>query len=57
MQILVGMTGIVIAMLSVTGVYIWWKKRRVRKLTASSQRAADNKARNQRIPNPQEAGL
>jgi uncharacterized iron-regulated membrane protein len=57
MQILVGITGIVIAMLSVTGVYIWWKKRWVRKLTASSRRAADNKARNQRIPNPQEAGL
>ena len=32
MQILVGIMGIVIAMLSVTGVYIWWKKRKARML-------------------------
>ncbi len=29
-RILVGVLGLAIAMLSVTGVYIWWKKRRVR---------------------------
>ncbi len=33
-RILVCVAGIVIAMLSVTGVYIWWRKRRARRLSA-----------------------
>ena len=35
MQIFVCVMGLVITMLSVTGVYIWWKKRRARKFSAS----------------------
>jgi len=46
MQILVGVMGIVIAMLSITGVYIWWKKRRGRKLPASGGRRNDGSALN-----------
>jgi len=33
-QVFVCLLGLVVAMLSVTGVYIWWKKRRGRKLGA-----------------------
>jgi uncharacterized iron-regulated membrane protein len=29
-RVLVALTGVVIAMLSLTGIYIWWKKRRAR---------------------------
>ena len=35
MEILVGIMGIVISMLSITGVYIWWKKRKGRVMAAS----------------------
>jgi len=37
MQILVGIMGIVIAMLSITGVYIWWKKRAVQRRAAEQR--------------------
>ena len=44
-QIVVCITGIVIAMLSITGIYIWWKKRRARKhseaMKAEAELAAD----------------
>lgn len=33
-RILISVMGIVVAMLSVTGVYLWWKKRRARKVSA-----------------------
>ena len=54
-QILVGIMGLVIAMLSITGVYIWWKKRRVRRLAAARQRPASGQATKQTLPNPWEA--
>jgi uncharacterized iron-regulated membrane protein len=38
-RILVCTLGLVITMLSVTGVYIWWKKRRARKLASARARA------------------
>ncbi|MFY9644958.1 MAG: PepSY-associated TM helix domain-containing protein [Terriglobales bacterium] len=37
-RFLVFLTGLVIAVLSYTGVYIWWRKRRVRKLSVSVHR-------------------
>ncbi|HET6377763.1 MAG TPA: PepSY-associated TM helix domain-containing protein [Methylocella sp.] len=37
-RIFVCLTGLVIAMLSVTGVYIWWKKRRARKVSAARRK-------------------
>ncbi|MNO08416.1 hypothetical protein D3C81_2310440 [compost metagenome] len=42
-RILISAMGLVIAMLSVTGVIIWWRKRaaRVRSLQNKSQRQAD----------------
>ncbi len=40
MQVLVGVMGIVIAMLSVTGVYIWWKKLAARRGTKKRSRLA-----------------
>jgi uncharacterized iron-regulated membrane protein len=42
MQIVVGIMGVVIAMLSITGVYVWWKKRKVRVLAASRRRIAES---------------
>jgi uncharacterized iron-regulated membrane protein len=39
-QIFVCALGFVTAMLSVTGVYIWWRKRRVRRLSTSRRRLA-----------------
>jgi uncharacterized iron-regulated membrane protein len=39
-QIFVCVLGVAIAMLSVTGVYIWWRKRTVRRLPASRRRLA-----------------
>jgi uncharacterized iron-regulated membrane protein len=33
-QILVCVVGLLVAMLPVTGIYIWWRKRRVRTMTA-----------------------
>ena len=38
-RILVSLFGLVVAMLSVTGVYIWWKKRKVRALSKSRSEA------------------
>jgi len=54
-QIVVGIMGIIIAMLSITGTYIWWKKRRVRRLAAARQRPAGGQATNHKIPSPREA--
>ena len=34
-RILISLLGVVVAMLSVTGVYIWWKKHRARKVVAT----------------------
>nr|WP_315479791.1 PepSY-associated TM helix domain-containing protein [uncultured Rhodoferax sp.] len=34
-RILISLLGVVVAMLSVTGVYIWWKKRRARQVVAT----------------------
>ncbi|MGA7411825.1 MAG: PepSY-associated TM helix domain-containing protein, partial [Bryobacteraceae bacterium] len=34
-RILVSLFGLILVMLSVTGIYIWWKKRKVRKLSAT----------------------
>jgi uncharacterized iron-regulated membrane protein len=39
-RILVCMTGIVIAMLSITGVYVWWKKRAARIRRPSERKAS-----------------
>ncbi|HTT23691.1 MAG TPA: PepSY-associated TM helix domain-containing protein [Candidatus Sulfotelmatobacter sp.] len=39
-QVFVCLLGLVVAMLSVTGVYIWWKKRKGRIVAASRQRQA-----------------
>jgi uncharacterized iron-regulated membrane protein len=36
-RILISVMGVVVAMLSVTGVYIWWKKRRARKKSAARE--------------------
>ena len=55
MQVVVGIMGIVIAMLSITGVYIWWKKWRVRRIPGSRQRSPGDQATNHPIPNPREA--
>jgi uncharacterized iron-regulated membrane protein len=38
-RIFVCSIGLVVAMLSVTGVYIWWKKRRARKLHCERRNA------------------
>jgi uncharacterized iron-regulated membrane protein len=38
-QVFVGVLGLLVVMLSATGVYIWWKKRKARELSASSSRA------------------
>ena len=34
-RILISVMGLVVAMLSVTGIVIWWRKRRARRITAS----------------------
>ena len=54
-QIVVGIMGIIIAMLSITGTYIWWKKRRVRRFAEACQRPAGGQATNHMIPSPREA--
>jgi uncharacterized iron-regulated membrane protein len=45
-QIVVCMLGLAVAMLSVTGVYIWWRKRGSRKLAASHRRIASAQGAN-----------
>jgi uncharacterized iron-regulated membrane protein len=45
-QIGVGVMGIVIAMLSITGVYIWWKKHKGRILAASRHHLTESKGSN-----------
>ena len=39
-QVFVALLGIVIAMFSVTGVYLWWKKRRMRKQRKAQVRSS-----------------
>ncbi len=48
-RILVALTGVVIALLSVTGVYLWWKKRSAR-LFSGRLRACSTAARDRREP-------
>ena len=48
-RILVALTGVVIAMLSVTGVYLWWKKRSAR-LFSGRPRASSTAPRDRREP-------
>jgi uncharacterized iron-regulated membrane protein len=43
-RIFVCILGLVIAMLSVTGVYIWWKKRRARNAHMGRRRNAETTA-------------
>ena len=40
-KIFVGALGIIIAMLSITGIYIWWKKRKARKHSQAKKAEAD----------------
>jgi uncharacterized iron-regulated membrane protein len=48
-RIFVCVLGLMITMLSVTGVYIWWKKRRARKFS-TSRRAKEAEARMRLLP-------
>jgi uncharacterized iron-regulated membrane protein len=43
-QIFVFVLGLLITMLSVTGVYIWWKKRRARKFSVRLAGREDRRA-------------
>jgi uncharacterized iron-regulated membrane protein len=56
-RLLVCALGVVIAMLSVTGVYIWWKKRRARRIRAAraptrEEPACEERAREERATAP-----
>jgi uncharacterized iron-regulated membrane protein len=39
-RVFIGVMGLVVAMLSITGVYIWWKKRRARQLHRQARKIA-----------------
>jgi len=39
-RIIIAITGVVVAMMSITGVYIWWKKRRGRRGSHQGDSAA-----------------
>lgn len=41
-RILISVMGLIVAMLSVTGVYVWWKKRSARRRSAAMRRAAQD---------------
>ena len=50
-RILIFVFGFFLSALSITGVIIWWKKRGVRRLTASRQRSARSKEASNVVPN------